>query len=57
VSVPSLTFTGERFPIDLMVNSPRTAQGTLEVLADGKTIGKTPVKLEQWTIASVRRRT
>lgn len=47
VSVPSLTFTGERFPIDLIVNSPRAVQGTIEVLADGKTIGKTPVRLER----------
>ncbi len=49
VSVPSLTFTGERFPIDLIVNSPRAGQGTLEVLADGKAIGKTPVRLERGT--------
>lgn len=46
VSVPTLTFTGERFPIDLIVTSPRAGQGTLEVFADGKTIGKTPVRLE-----------
>jgi uncharacterized membrane protein len=49
VSVPSLTFTGERFPIDLTVKSSKAGQGTLEVLADGKTIGKTPVRIEQGT--------
>jgi Ca-activated chloride channel family protein len=47
VSMPSLTFTGERFPIDLVVSSPRESEGTLAVLADGKTIGKTPVRLER----------
>lgn len=47
VSVPSLTFTGERFPIDLTLDAANPAQGTLEVLADGKTIGKTQVKLER----------
>lgn len=47
VSIPSLTFTGERFPIDLMVSSPRAGQGALEVQADGKTIGKTAVRLER----------
>ncbi len=47
VSLSSLAFTGERFPIDLMVSSPREGAGTLEVLADGKTIGKTPVRLER----------
>lgn len=47
VSLPSLTFTGERFPVDLTVNSSKAGQGTLEVLADGKTIGKTNVRIEQ----------
>ncbi len=46
VGIPSLTFTGEKFPIDLVVSSPRPAHGVLELQADGKTIGKTPVALE-----------
>ncbi len=46
VGIPSLTFTGEKFPIDLVVSSPRSAQGVLELQADGKTIGKTPVAIE-----------
>ncbi len=46
VSVPTLTFTGERFPVDLIVSSPRAGQGTLEVFADAKAIGKTQVRLE-----------
>lgn len=47
VSVPTLTFTGERFPLDLTVTSPRAAQGSIELLADGKSIGKTSVRLER----------
>jgi len=45
VSLPSLTFTGEKFPIDLQVSSPRAAQGTIELLADGKMLGSTPVSI------------
>ena len=45
VSLPTLTFTGEKFAIDLAVTSPRAAQGTVELLADGKTIGRTPVNI------------
>jgi secreted protein with Ig-like and vWFA domain len=45
ISIPSLTFTGERFPIDLEVTSPRPAQGTIEIQADGKLIGRTPVNI------------
>lgn len=48
-TLPSIAFTGERFPIDLMVTSPRAGAGTLEVMADGKPIGKTPVRLEPGT--------
>ncbi len=49
VTLPTLTFTGEKFSIDLTVDAPRAGQATLEVLADGKTIGKTPVRLEPGT--------
>ncbi len=47
VSLPPVAFTGERFPIELTVTSPRAGAGSLEVMADGKTIGKTPVRLER----------
>jgi uncharacterized membrane protein len=46
VSFPSLAFTGERFPIDLMLNSPRRASGTVELKAEGKVIGNSPVSIE-----------
>lgn len=45
VGMPSLTFTGERFPIDLEVTSPQAAQGTIEIQADGKLIGRTAVAI------------
>ncbi len=46
VGMPSLTFTGEKFPIDIDVSSPKAAQGAIEIQADGKLIGRTPVALE-----------
>lgn len=46
VSLPALMFTGERFPIDLVVTSPQSGTGTIEIQADGKTIGTNPVALE-----------
>ncbi len=46
VSLPSTAFTGERFPIDLAVNSPRRAATTVEVTAGGKVLGSTQVALE-----------
>ena len=45
VAIPSLTFTGEQFPIDLLVSSPRAAAGEIEIQADGKTIGKSDVAI------------
>jgi Ca-activated chloride channel family protein len=46
VSAPVNAFTGERFPIDLIVNSPRTTRATVQVKADGKLLGSSPVTLE-----------
>jgi Mg-chelatase subunit ChlD len=44
--LPSLAFAGEKFPIDLTVTAPRSGSGTIEIHADGKALGKTPVALE-----------
>jgi Ca-activated chloride channel family protein len=46
VSLPTVAFTGERFPIDLTVMSPRSASATVEIGADGKAIGSNPIVLE-----------
>ena len=42
---PATAFTGERFPIDLTVNSPEASPATLELTAEGRTIGATTVTL------------
>ncbi|MGJ5820857.1 VWA domain-containing protein [Paludibaculum fermentans] len=44
--LPEVAFTGERFPIELNVESPSKASGTLELLAEGKPLGSTQVALE-----------
>ncbi|MGI8743700.1 MAG: VWA domain-containing protein [Bryobacteraceae bacterium] len=49
VNLPTLAFTGERFPIDVTVISPGRATGTVEISADGKLLGANPVTLEAGT--------
>src|SRR5579864_1688224 len=46
VSLPSLVFSGERFPIDVTVSSPRRAAARIEVSAEGRTLGLSDVTLE-----------
>ncbi len=45
-SLPALAFTGEKFPIDLVIGSPRKTSATVELTAEGKAIGSSPVKLD-----------
>jgi Ca-activated chloride channel homolog len=45
-SIPALAFTGEKFPIDLVIGSPRDTRATVELTAEGKAIGSSPVKLD-----------
>ena len=47
VSMPTLAFTGEQFPVDLNVSSPEAVSGTVEISAEGKLLGSNPVALEQ----------
>ena len=47
VSIPTLAFTGEQFPIDLNVSSPKAVTGTVEISAEGKLLGSNRVALEQ----------
>jgi uncharacterized protein with von Willebrand factor type A (vWA) domain len=47
VSIPTLAFTGEQFPIDLNVSSPSAVSGTVQVSAEGKVLGSNRVQLEQ----------
>ncbi len=46
VALPSLVFSGEHFPIDLTVASPRRASARVEVTADGKRLGLSDVNLD-----------
>jgi Ca-activated chloride channel family protein len=46
VSLPSLVFSGEHFPIDLTVSAPHRAAARVEVTAEGKTLGLSDVTLE-----------
>ncbi len=45
VSVPSVAFTGEQFPIDVVVSAPSAVPAEIELTADGKPLGKTQVQL------------
>lgn len=46
VAVPSLVFTGERFPLDLAIRSPRRTTAAAETAAEGKLLGSSRVTLE-----------
>jgi len=46
VAFPGQVFTGERFPIEVTVDSPRAAQANVEMTAEGKPIGSSNVNLE-----------
>ncbi len=47
LSVPMVVFSGERFPIDLAVTARAAAAGVVEIGAEGKTLGSSPVRLER----------
>lgn len=47
VRLPALAFTGERIPVELLVASPEAASATLEVQAEARTLGSTPVQLNE----------
>jgi Ca-activated chloride channel family protein len=46
VSLPSQVFSGERFPIDISLGSPRRATVTVEITAEGKSLGSSRVEIE-----------
>ena len=45
ISLPGLAFTGEQFPIDVVVNAPKPGPAEVELAAEGRTLGKTQVQL------------
>jgi Ca-activated chloride channel homolog len=48
-SLPAVTFTGERFPLDLRVESPHATRATIEIAAEGKMLGTTVADLAAGT--------
>ena len=47
VSLPTVAFTGEKFPIDLSISSPADVSANVQMTAEGKMLGSDPVKLEK----------
>ncbi|HEX5227301.1 MAG TPA: VWA domain-containing protein, partial [Bryobacteraceae bacterium] len=47
VTVPSVAFTGEQFPVDLSLASPSAVSGSVEISAEGKQLGSKTIKLEK----------
>jgi uncharacterized membrane protein/uncharacterized protein YegL len=47
VGMPGAVFTGERFPVDLTIYSPAATQATVQLAAEGKTIGTHQIALAQ----------
>ncbi|MCS7025723.1 MAG: VWA domain-containing protein [Bryobacteraceae bacterium] len=45
LSFPSVAFTGERFPIDLVVSAPKAIAAVIELWAEGRQLGSHPVEL------------
>ena len=45
-SLPVQVFSGERFPIDIGLNSPSRATATVEITAEGKPLGSSRVEIE-----------
>ncbi len=45
VAFPGEVFSGERFPIEITLESPRSATAAVEMTAEGKTIGSSQVQL------------
>ncbi|HVO98408.1 MAG TPA: VWA domain-containing protein [Bryobacteraceae bacterium] len=45
ISLPSIAFTGEQFPIDLTVSAPFSESAEIEMAAEGRPLGKTNVRL------------
>jgi Mg-chelatase subunit ChlD len=46
VSLPGIAFSGERFPVEMVVKAPRAASANVELQAEGKPLGSSAVQLE-----------
>lgn len=47
VSMPGQVFSGERFPVEITVESPRATPASVELTAEGKSLGVNPVELAE----------
>jgi uncharacterized membrane protein len=47
VSIPWQVFSGERFPVEVVLESPAAAEATVELTAEGKPIGGSHVQLAE----------
>jgi uncharacterized membrane protein len=47
VGIPGTVFTGEHFPVDLTIYSPKATAATVELAAEGKPIGAHQIQLEK----------
>jgi Ca-activated chloride channel homolog len=47
VTLPSLVFSGERFPIDIALISPSAGEAAVEIAAEGKVLGTNQVQLSE----------
>jgi Ca-activated chloride channel homolog len=45
VGMPAQVFSGERFPVDITLDSPRAAEATVEMTAEGKPLGVSRARL------------
>jgi Ca-activated chloride channel homolog len=46
ISLPSIAFTGEQFPIDAVVSAPSAGPAQVELSAEGRMLGQTEVNLQ-----------
>jgi Ca-activated chloride channel homolog len=46
ITVPSIAFSGEKFPVTFNVNSPKKTSATVELSAEGKVLGTRDLNLE-----------
>jgi Ca-activated chloride channel family protein len=47
VSLPGQVFSGEKFPVDLTIQSPSAVRATVEITAEAKSLGANSVELQQ----------
>jgi Ca-activated chloride channel homolog len=45
VAIPPQVFSGERFPVDVSLRSPKAAKATIEITAEGKALGASTVDI------------